>query len=84
MEIKKHKKFDSHMDSKNNDYVHLVSIPWQGQKSYWWNETCASVIEVFGLPGGRFTSHPKMDQMDFLFKSQKDADLCRIMLSEVL
>jgi hypothetical protein len=82
--IKKHKKIDSRDSAKDSGYIHLVSIPWQGQKSYWWNEACASVVEVFGLPGERFTSHPKMDQMDFLFKSQKDADLCRILLSERL
>ena len=66
----------------DNEFIHLVSIPWQGQKEYWWNETCADVLEVFGLPGDRFTSHPTTNQMDFYFKSEKDANLCRIMLSE--
>jgi hypothetical protein len=78
----KHHKVDSRITSKENGFVHIVSIPWQGQKSYWWNEACADVVEVFGLPGDRFTSHPTMDQMDFYFKSQKDADLCKILLSE--
>jgi hypothetical protein len=80
--IKKHKKIDSRDSSKESGFIHLVSIPWKGQKEYWWNEACADVIEVFGLPGGKFTSHPKMDQMDFLFKSEKDADLCKILLSD--
>jgi L-rhamnose isomerase len=31
------------------------------------------VLEVFGLPGQRFTSHPEQDQMKFIFKNEKDA-----------
>jgi hypothetical protein len=81
---KQHKSWDSRKPAKEAGYVHVISIPWQGQKNYWWNEACADIIEVFGLPGGRFTSHPSHDKMDFYFKSQKDADLCRIMLSEKL
>jgi len=79
-----HQKVDSRLKSKDNGYIHLVTIPWQGQKEYWWNEACADVLEVFGLPGERFTSHPKMDQMEFLFKSERDAELCKILLSERL
>ena len=79
---KKHQVFDKRIPAKEAGFVHVVSLPWHGQKNYWWNEVCADVLEVFGLPGDRFTSHPKMDQMDFHFKSKKDADLCRLMLSE--
>ena len=81
---KKHQIFDSRIMSKDNGYVHIVSVPWQGQTSHFWNETCADILEVFGLPGGRFTSHPTMDKMDFYFKSKKDADLCQILISERL
>ena len=62
--------------------THIVSIPWKGQDKFWWNEACADVLEVFGLPGDRFTSHPSEDNMDFYFKSEKDAELCKILLSE--
>jgi hypothetical protein len=68
----------------NQEAVYVVSIPWTGQNEYWWNETCADVLEVFGLPGNRYTSHPTQDKMDFYFKSEKDADLCRILISEKL
>lgn len=61
-----------------------VRLSWENQNKYWWNEVCADVVEVFGLPGERFTSHPTPNYMDFHFKSKKDADLCRIMLSEKL
>jgi len=37
---------------------------------------------VFGLPGNKFVSHPKPDSMEFYFKSKKDAELCKILLSE--
>ena len=63
----------------NSVYVH-----WDNQNGFWWNETCAMVLEVFGLPGGRYESHPEQDVMKFTFKSKKDADLCRILLSERL
>jgi hypothetical protein len=78
----KHKSFDKRIEITENGFTHLVSVPWQGQDNYWWNETCADILEVFGLPGGRFTSHPKMNQMDFYFKSEKDAKLCQILISE--
>ena len=68
----------------SNGYVHAVNLPWTGQGQFWWNEACADVLEVFGLPGDRFTSHPEMDNMTFLFKSEKDAELCKILLSERL
>ena len=62
----------------------VIRIPWTKGNDYRWNELCADVVEVFGLPGNRFVSHPTMDHMDFHFKNKKDADLCRILLSEKL
>lgn len=61
-----------------------VKIDWDNQNGFWWNETCAMVLEVFGLPGDRYTSHPKQDAMFFIFNNVKDANLCRILLSERL
>ena len=57
---------------------------WNNQSVPWWNECCAMVLEVFGLPGQRFMYHPYEDYMVFEFKSKKDHDLCRILLSERL
>ena len=42
------------------------------------------VLEVFGLPGDRYESKPETDYMSFTFKNEKDATLCRILLSERL
>ena len=65
--------------------MNTVKVPWQtGQDGFWWNETCAMVMTIFGLPGDRYTSHPKHDEMLFNFKSEKDANLCKILLSERL
>jgi hypothetical protein len=49
-----------------------------------WTEICAKVMEVFGLPGHRYTSHPTTHFMTFTFKSEKDRVLCEILLSEYL
>jgi hypothetical protein len=61
-----------------------VIVLWNNQNEFWWNETCATVLEVFGLPGGRYESRPSHDAMFFDFKSANDAKLCRILLSERL
>ena len=61
---------------------HEVIVDWNNQHNEWWNETCASIVEVFGLPGNRFVYSPSVDFMTFTFKSKKDADVCRILLSE--
>jgi hypothetical protein len=73
------------LKSKNTNKECVIVVPWHtGQNEFWWNETCAMVLEVFGLPGHRFTYHPEMDKMSFHFNNKKDADLCRILLSERL
>ncbi len=66
------------------NFEHTVRIDWDNQSVPWWNECCATVLEVFGLPGNRFIYHPYEDYMEFEFKSKKDADICRILLSEKL
>lgn len=64
----------------------IVRVDWdQGiDVAYEWNEACAKVLNVFGLPGNRFYYRPKEDYMIFIFKSVKDATLCRILLSETV
>ena len=66
----------------NNDN-NTVTVLWDDrQTGFWWNETCSMVLEVFGLPGARYESKPEHDYMSFTFKNQKDAELCKILLSE--
>jgi hypothetical protein len=61
-----------------------VIVRWNNQKEYWWDETCAMVLEQFGLPGERYTSHPTENKMMFKFFNEKDATMCRLLLSERL
>lgn len=72
------------LNQKNFDNSDLsVKVDWQSHHTtIWWNEICATVLEVFGLPGDRFVYTPTADYMTFTFKSKKDADLCKILLSE--
>ena len=60
----------------------IVTVPWDNKNVPWWNETCAMVLEVFGLPGSRFYYRPYESHMTFTFKNKKDADVCRILLSD--
>ena len=62
----------------------IVTVKWDNQDKFWWNETCVLVLEVFGLPGDRYVSKPSEDAMVFNFKNEKDASLCKILLSERL
>lgn len=64
----------------------IVKVDWSHgiNVAYGWNEACAKVLGVFGLPGDRFYYRPKEDFMIFIFKSAKDAKLCRILLSEII
>jgi len=43
-----------------------------------WNETCAWVMEHFGLPGDKFSTDLSQDHMDFRFINQQDALLCAL------
>ena len=40
-----------------------------------WNDVCTWAIEYFGLPGGKFTTHPTEEYMEFKFTSPHDADI---------
>jgi len=65
--------------------MNTVCVLWnERQTGFWWNETCSLVLEHFGLPGGRYTSHPETDQMTFNFFNEHDALLCKILLSDRL
>ncbi len=59
-----------------------VTVPWQSQANDWWNETCAQIVEHFGLPGGKYVTEVSADYMHFDFTDERDALLCKIMISE--
>jgi hypothetical protein len=62
----------------------VVSVPWQNQSNHWWNETCATICERFGLPGGRYVTKLDEHQMDFIFYDDRDALMCKILVSDLL
>ena len=64
------------------DYEIVVTWKLGQDTNKWWTQTCCDIMEVFGLPGYRYESSPTADYMRFTFKNKKDADLCRILLSE--
>lgn len=66
-------------------YPYPVRINWtDDHNTVWWNECCAMVLEVFGLPGDKFYYRPSLDHMIFSFVSEKDAYMCKILLSDRL
>ena len=62
----------------------IITVLWHNQNNDWWNETCAKVLETFGLPGDRFYYRPYTDCMTFQFKTAEDAFMCKILLSDRL
>jgi hypothetical protein len=64
--------------------VNEVYIPWKKirDRDPDWNEICAKVVERFGIPGDRYTSHPAEDWMIFEFKDEQDSLMCKMLLSE--
>lgn len=61
-----------------------VNVPWDNQPNIWWNETCALIIEHFGLPGGKYITDVSTECMKFIFYNEKDAFLCKILVSDRL
>lgn len=48
-------------------------IDWaRGDTINQWNEILASIVEVFGLPGTRYTTYTDLDYMDFNFVEEQD------------
>jgi hypothetical protein len=61
-----------------------ICVPWQSQSNVWWNETCANIIEHFGLPGGKYTTEVSSNEMKFFFKDDREALMCKILISECI
>lgn len=54
---------------QDTEYKYTVRVDWSSD----WNETCASAVEIFGLPGDKFITHAELDYMTFTFKHEVDA-----------
>lgn len=71
-----------HWWSEELDPDQIIRVDWHNQNDLWWNETCAMVMEAFGLPGHRFYYSPHTDYMIFKFKTKSDSLMCRLLLSD--
>ena len=65
------------------EHVYCVRIPFlmygQDIDMTNWNETCAEAIEMFGLPGDKYTTRMTPSDIEFWFREEKDAmmfELC--------
>ena len=68
-----------------SDFLHEIKIDWTTEQgTIWWNETCADVLSVFGLPGKKYIYTPHADYMIFAFHDERDAIMCKILLSDRL
>ena len=62
----------------------VVTVPWESQSDRWWNETCANIMEHFGLPGGRYRTEVSTECMKFIFYDDRDALMCKILVSDLV
>ena len=60
----------------------VVIVPWNGQSNPWWNETCADIVEHFGLPGDKYQTEISTKCMKFIFYDDRDALMCQLLVSD--
>jgi hypothetical protein len=67
------------------EFNYPVTVYWgQGADTmHYWNELCASSLEMFGLPGDRFITDISAEAMTWIFRSDKDALPLKLKFSEV-
>lgn len=63
--------------------MNIVEIKWQSSATkQMWTEPCAQIMEQFGLPGNRYTTEITNETMKFHFKTEHDALMCQLLISE--
>jgi hypothetical protein len=63
--------------------MNIIQIPWTGyQSNIWWNNICANIVEHFGLPGNKYTTEVSENALKFYFHNEKDALMCKLLVSE--
>jgi hypothetical protein len=51
---------------------------------FYWDNLCASAVELFGLPGDRYITDISEQAMTWSFRSDQDAVLFRLKFAEVV
>ena len=61
-----------------------IRIDWSIGDGYGepWNEICATVVEKFGLPGGKYTTEISNQYMIFHFREAEDFLIAKLTLGE--
>jgi hypothetical protein len=67
------------------EFAYSVTVNWgQGADTMqYWNELCASSIEMFGCPGDRFITDISAESMTWSFRDNRDAFIFKLKFSEV-
>jgi hypothetical protein len=63
--------------------TYSVKITWglkDDDYNITWSETCARILEQFGLPGDRYTTEISPEYMIFNFTTQEDAMMATLMV----
>jgi hypothetical protein len=47
-----------------------------------WTDPCTLIMDLFGLPGERYTTTITHKSIQFHFNEDKDAFMCRLLISE--
>lgn len=64
--------------------MNKITVPWESKSNHRWNDTCADIMENFGLPGGKYKTEVSHNSMNFIFYDERDALMCRLLVSEKL
>lgn len=70
----------SHTAGIKNEHDYRVKIPFNLVRDVMtgkdtWNEVCAKAIEMFGLPGDKYSCRFTKESIEFWFLEEKDAML---------
>jgi hypothetical protein len=63
-----------------------VHVPWNPKlnSTILWNQVTASILEHFGLPGDKYTTEITEDHMNFVFKDEREALMCQLLVSDYI
>ena len=66
--------------------MNTVNVPWVNPRGRDpdWNIIACVILEHFGLPGDKYVTGLNGECMMYHFKSEKDALMCKLLVSESL
>lgn len=69
---------------QDKEFPHPVRIKWSRHLDtiFLWNEVCADIMELFGLPGNRYITDVNINDMTVYFRDERDAVIMALKFSE--